>query len=225
MDTTLERRAEARRDEEARTLRAPRIRHGIAARALFAVMDLVYGRAASLVKFRVLEVIARVPYQAWENVAYVAITHTHRDPDAPSRIFGAVSEHRAQQDNEQWHLLILEELCARLGARESWLLHRAIPQVLAMVYYHLSWLLYVLHPAWSYALNRDFEDHAEREYMAFVAAHPELEREPFASRYEAEYGTYLSVADLLRQIALDEREHKLESEARIPSPRFGLERA
>ncbi len=41
-------------------------------------MELLYGKGRNLEKFRVLELVARVPYQAWENVAYVAVTHTAR---------------------------------------------------------------------------------------------------------------------------------------------------
>jgi DNA-directed RNA polymerase specialized sigma24 family protein len=37
------------------------------ARALFCGLDLFYGRRRTLEKFRVLELIARVPYQAWEQ--------------------------------------------------------------------------------------------------------------------------------------------------------------
>jgi hypothetical protein len=86
------------------------MRYGMLARLLFVSMDLLYGRAKTLAKFRVLEIIARMPYQAWENVAYIAITHAHADPDFARRVFEWVRESRSQQDNEQWHLLILEEL-------------------------------------------------------------------------------------------------------------------
>jgi ubiquinol oxidase len=51
------------------TLQGPRLRYDIASRLLFAFIDLVYGRAASLRKFRALEVLARVPYHAWERAA------------------------------------------------------------------------------------------------------------------------------------------------------------
>src|SRR5581483_4834669 len=57
------------RNEAERTRATPRRRYGPAARALFLVMDTIYGRPRSLSKFKVLEVVARVPYQAWENVA------------------------------------------------------------------------------------------------------------------------------------------------------------
>ena len=43
------------------SLRSPRRRYGVAARALFLLLDVVYGRPRTLSKFKVLEVIARVP--------------------------------------------------------------------------------------------------------------------------------------------------------------------
>ena len=207
--------------EQARTLGSPRRPYGLLARVLFLGMDLVYGRARTLRKFTVLEVIARVPYQAWEQVAYVAMTHTYRKPDFARRVFEFVKESRMQQDNEQWHLLILEEMIQKEGLPESFLLYRLAPQLVAFFYYHVSWLLYAVDPKLSYALNADFEDHAEHEYMEFVREHPELERRPFDSEFKADYDETLStVADLFRRIGLDERHHKDESLARIAAPRF-----
>src|SRR4051794_28606839 len=78
--------------EAARTLATPRRRYGLLARLLFFTMDLVYGRARTLSKFKVLELIARVPYQAWEQVGYVAATHSHRQPSFAGRIFEFVRE-------------------------------------------------------------------------------------------------------------------------------------
>lgn len=202
------------------TLSASRRKYGVAARALFFLLDTVYGKTRTLSKFKVLELVARVPYQSWEQVAYIAITHTQKRTDLARRIFDRVTESRAQQDNEQWHLLILEERVARQQVSEGWLKFSVIPQVLAFVYYQLSWLLYVLRPAWSYRLNADFEDHAEHEYAIFVAEHPEWEDEPFESTFAADYGTLTSVADLFRQISYDERVHKDESIARMAEPRF-----
>jgi ubiquinol oxidase len=207
---------------EGRTLSEPARPHGILARSLFSVMDFVYGRRGSLQKFVVLELVARVPYQAWENVAYVAISHTAKTPRFGRRIFEFAREARAQQDNEQWHLFILEELAARRRRGSSWLLHRALPQLLAFVYYHVSWLLYVVRPRLSYELNADFEDHAERSYMRYTREHPELETEPWHSAYAGDYGAYESVADVLRRIALDERTHRLECVAHFEDPRFSL---
>jgi ubiquinol oxidase len=206
--------------EQRRTLASPRRRYGFLARLLFLTMDLVYGRARTLSKFKVLEVIARVPYQSWEQVAYVAVTHLHRKPRFARRVFDFVREARAQQDNEQWHLLILEEAVQRQGIEEGLLRYRVVPQLIAFFYYHVSWLLYVLNPRLSYALNADFEDHAEHEYMLFVQENPALESQPFVSDFRQDYGAFRSMADLLRRIGLDEREHKNESLARMAEPRF-----
>ena len=196
------------------------MRYGLLARALFLSMDLFYGRTRSVSKFKVLEIIARVPYQAWEHVAYIAITHTHAYPDFARRVFERVKESRIQQDNEQWHLLILEELTDRKGVRESFVWYRLLPQVIAFVYYHIAWSLYVFHPRWSYLLNAHFEDHAEHEYMGYIAENPALESEPFESTFADDYGRFASLADLFRQIGYDERWHKLESLERVATARF-----
>ncbi len=206
--------------EQQRTLAAPRRRCGLPARLLFVTMDLCYGRRRTLSKFKVLEVVARVPYQAWEHVAYIAMTHTYGRPHFARRIFEFVVEARRLQDNEQWHLLILEEMVQSRRVGESFFWHRIIPQILAFAYYHVSWLLYVIKPALSYGLNADFEDHAEHEYMEFVRENPVLEREPFLSDFQQEYGSFPSCAVLFRRIALDERLHKEESLERIAHARF-----
>jgi demethoxyubiquinone hydroxylase (CLK1/Coq7/Cat5 family) len=190
------------------------------ARLLFTTMDLLYGRQRTLSKFKMLELIARVPYQSWEQVAYIAVTHVYRDPGFARRVHDRIAESRVQQDNEQWHLLILEELVARSGKRESQLRYFWVPQAIAFGYYQLSWLLYVIRPAWSYRLNADFEDHAEHEYMEFVAEHPGWETEPFESAFSGDYGRFDSLADLFRQIGHDERVHKQESLAQAAASRF-----
>lgn len=209
------------RNEQRRTLDAARLPAGPSARFLFRLMDLLYGRSATLEKFRVLEIIARVPYIAWEHVAYVAITHTHRRTGFARQIHDEVTSVREQQDNELFHLLIIEELLQRRDVQPRLIRHRVLPQIIAWSYYHLSWLLYVMRPGWSYALNAQFEDHAEHEYMQFVADHPELDHELWISEFAADYGYFASVGDLLRQIGLDERHHKLESLERIDRARFG----
>jgi ubiquinol oxidase len=202
------------------TLGAPRRRYSVAAKALFALLDVVYGRPRTLSKFKVLEVIARVPYQAWEHVAYVAVTHRYSRPTFARRIFERVAESRDQQDNEQWHLLILEDLVERSGKRENFVRYRLFPQLIAMTYYYLSWLLYVMQPAWSYRLNADFEDHAEHEYAEFVKENPEFDETAYAGPFTEEYGAYANLGDLFRQIGHDERVHKEESLARMAEPRF-----
>jgi len=202
------------------TLATARRSYGLAARVLFATLDACYGKPRTLSKFKVLELIARVPYQAWEQAAYIAITHVHERTGMARRIHDRIAESRAQQDNEQWHLLILDELIGRSATREGRLRFFWLPQLIALIYYQVSWLTFVVRPAWSYRLNADFEDHAEHEYAALVREHPEWESAPFESQFTADYGEYASLADVFRQIGHDERVHKQESEVRMTRPRF-----
>ena len=204
--------------EQQVTLASPPRRHSLSARLLFRTMDALYGRDRTLEKFRVLELVARVPYQAWENVAYVAVTHTARQPGFARRVFDRVRTARWEQDNEQWHLLIMEELTA--GERRGFLRSRVVPQLLAFAYYQLSWFLYVLRPKWSYRLNADFEDHAEHEYALLVQEHPEWEQGVYEGQFTEDFGDFDNLADLFRQIGYDERLHKLESEQYLGAPRF-----
>ena len=211
--------ADQLKTEQARTLASPRRRYGVAARVLFALLDVLYGRPRTLSKFKVLEVVARVPYQAWESVAYVAVTHRYSRPSFARRIFDRVHESRDQQDNEQWHLLILEDLTGGSG-RRSFVRSRVIPQLLAFAYYQLSWFMFAIRPAWSYRLNADFEDHAEHEYALLVSEHPGWEEAAYHGEFTIDFGAYDCLADLFRQIGYDERLHRLESEARMTAPRF-----
>jgi hypothetical protein len=205
--------------EQLASLASPHRRHSRSARLLFRVMDALYGEERSLEKFRVLELVARVPYQAWENVAYVVMTHTSREPTFARRVFQRVRVSRFEQDNEQWHLLILEDLTA--GRRPaSWWRARVVPQLLAFAYYQLSWFLFAVRPDWSYRLNADFEDHAEHEYAMLVEEHPDWETVRYEGQFTEEFGAYESLADLFRQIGYDERLHKEESELRMSTARF-----
>jgi ubiquinol oxidase len=208
------------RTAQAETLDAPRLRYSLLARALFKGMDLAYGRTRTIVKFTMLEFIARVPYQAWERMGYLTLARYRGRSALARRVFERIVESRADQDNEQWHLLILQDLVQRRGLRQSFLLHRLAPWLVAFFFYHVSWLLFLIRPDWSYRLNADFEDHAEHEYMLFVAEHPEFETTPFQSAFADDYGHFDSLADLFRQIGHDERVHKEESLVRRGASRF-----
>ncbi|MGH3771392.1 MAG: alternative oxidase [Pseudonocardiaceae bacterium] len=160
------------------------------------------------------------PVQAWEQIAFITITHVHTRTGMARRIHDRVATSRAQQDNEMFHLLIIEGLIARAGLPQPRIKFFWLPQAIAFVYYQLSWLLFAVRPSWSYRLNADFEDHAEHEYMTMATEHPEWESESFESEFDDDFGHFASLADVFRQIAHDERMHKLESEALMKEPRF-----
>jgi hypothetical protein len=62
---------EERRRWQSMTLASPRRRYGADARLLFRLEDLVFGPAGTLPRFRARELIARTPYQSWEQAAYL----------------------------------------------------------------------------------------------------------------------------------------------------------
>jgi hypothetical protein len=160
-----------------------------------------------------------VPYQTWENASYKRITRVHRRTGLALRVWDRLREFRAQQDNEQWHMLIMAELVERSGRKAGWLRFRFLPQVIAIGWWHFCWLLYAVKPAWSHRLNADFEDHAEHTYAEMVVENPAYETTPWDSALCGEYGSYASLADLLRQVSHDERCHKQESEQHLLEPR------
>jgi hypothetical protein len=201
------------RYEQHVTLAEPHERPGLVLRTMFGSIDLLYGRRGSLEKFLVLEHLAQVPYRSWERVAQRRVARTRGRSVLARRIQRRVAEARAQHDNEQWHMLVMEDLVARRGRRLRRWRHRIVPRLLALPWQAACWMLHLTRPAWGYRLNAAFEAHAERTYMAFVAEHPETEHQPFtgplADRWPDRTPT---VADVLRQIGHDERWHRLDSE-------------
>jgi hypothetical protein len=172
---------------------------------------LLYGRRPSLPKFLVLEHLAQVPYRSWERVAQRRIARTQGRSGLARRIQMRVAEARSQYDNEQWHMLVLEEMLARRGHRLHRLRYRVLPRLMAAPWQVTTWVLHLLKPAWSYSLNAAFESHAEREYMGYVAANAQLDDIPFGGELAKRWNQPVTVADVLRQIGYDERYHKIAS--------------
>ncbi|MBL6989753.1 MAG: hypothetical protein ISR65_08240 [Bacteriovoracaceae bacterium] len=196
------------KEEQEKTLKAERLKYSLISKLLFLVMDIIYKKDRTLLKFRVLELLARVPYQVWESGSYRKISFGFKDPDKMSDAIDSMYESRTQQDNEQWHLLILEELIAKKNLKQNFIMYTVFPQLSLIGYRITTIIIYMLFPRFSYRLNAYFEDHAEHEYMHFVQENPQFEDEPFVSDYSQYYGSFDNVADFLRQVGLDERHHK-----------------
>lgn len=198
--------------EQLRTLSAPEARPHLALRLMFASIDVLYGRRLSIAKFLVLEHLAQVPYRSWERVAQRHIARARGRSLLARRIQQRVAEARAQHDNEQWHMLVMEELVAREGRPLRRVRHRLLPRLMALPWQAATWVLHLMRPAASYRLNAAFEAHAERCYMRYVAEHPETERQMFGGPLADRWTGMVTVADVLRQIGHDERIHRLDSE-------------
>jgi len=199
--------------EQEQTLAVPVLHSNMILKVMYWTMDKIYGPEPSLPKVKVLEILARYPYWAWENGGYRGLTRAHattwepRDSDI-QRYKGYIHLGRVSQDNEENHMLILEDIIAQKGIELGWLKHYLLPRIMAIVYYYLSRIIFYFSPATSFYMNAAFESHAEHEYMKFAKAHPEWEDEPVDSKYfDTEYPRQRTLADLLRRIALDERDH------------------
>lgn len=202
--------------EQQKTLDSPVMAANPILRLMYTTMDILYGQNPSLAKFKVLELLARYPYWAWEHGGYVRITRLYSRPKFPKEEEIEISlRHigmgRRAQDNEQHHLMLIQHVMRQQGIEEGYIRRVLLPRLMAMGYLILTEALYRLKPEWSFAMNARFESHAEHEYMKLVEAHPEWEDEPVDRAWFKHYPQQASLADLFRRIGLDERDHMNES--------------
>jgi hypothetical protein len=202
--------------EQEKTVQTPKLRANIILRTMYVTMDLIYGAKPSLPKFKVIEILASYPYRAWENGSYNRLSRRYAkarftDPVPSQQDLRHIELGRASQDNEQWHLMLIEDIMRQKGIEQNWVMACLMPRCMMFGYLVLTRLMYRLKPDWSFAMNARFESHAEHEYMNLVQAHPEWEDEPVESQYFEYYPKQKTMADLFRRIGLDERDHMNES--------------
>ncbi len=193
------------------TLHTPPMRYGLFSRFMFWQMDVFYGKKRYVDKFKILELLARIPYHEWEYGAYRVMTDRFWELKTVRDMIELMEDARKQQDNEMYHLLIIEEYIRKKQIHNNYFKYNLIPRMVVRLYRVFCWLVYALSPRTSYKINVFFEDHAEHEYARFVAENPQLEREPFVSSFAKEYGNHKTMADVFRQISVDERKHKEDS--------------
>ena len=202
--------------EQKKTLQTPVMRANPILKMMYLAMDLVYGRGRSLMKFKSIEILARYPYEAWENSSYHRLTRKYARPsytrkESSDDLIRLIELGRKSQDNEQWHMVIIEDVMRQKGVKQGWFRTFFIPRFLAFGYLGLTRLMYGLNPKWSFSMNAKFESHAEHEYMKMVKEHPEWENEPVETEYFQYYPRQANMAELFRRVGLDERVHMEES--------------
>lgn len=193
-------------EQEATLARPPRP-YGFIARLLFWGMDVFYGKEMTLGKMRMLEVLARIPYQAWEIRQYHKLNRKFSDPAYVERSEDLIRWGREAQDSEFWHLEVINEKMKRDGVRPKWFKDRIAPPVAALKYNVFSRILAFLSLGAALKLNADLEDHAEHEYMKYVREHPELDEQPVEEEVVKEFGDFRTWGDVFRRLGLDERDH------------------
>jgi ubiquinol oxidase len=74
------------------TLDTPRLKYSLLATMMSKSVDLLYRKQGSLTKFVVLEIIAHVPYQAWERMGYWAVHRHAARSTLARRVFDRIVE-------------------------------------------------------------------------------------------------------------------------------------
>ncbi|MBN2416694.1 hypothetical protein JXO52_12680 [bacterium] len=195
------------RGEQEATLARPRYRYSPAARLFFFSMDAVTGKKVTLSKAKLIETLASIPYRSWEIRQYGRLTRWYKKRDLVERAKHIVEWGREAQDNEYWHLLVIDEKMKEDGIKDSWYLHWPVPQLMVGFYILLTRFTALVNIKRAFLFNAEFEDHAEHVYAAFVKDHPEWEEQPVTSAAVKGYGEFATWADVFRRIGLDERDH------------------
>lgn len=193
--------------EQQATITRPRYGYSAAARLFFLMMDIVTGRKTTLAKAKLIETLASIPYRSWEIRQYVRLTRIYRNEAAMRRSREIMEWGREAQDNEYWHLLVINEKMKEDGIRDPWYLFPLIPWFMVTGYVLITRVMAVFNIRRAFLFNAEFEDHAEHVYAAFIEEHPEWEDQRVDNRLVAEYCDLDTWADVFRRIGLDERDH------------------
>lgn len=171
-----------------------------------------YGKKPSYLKFRAVEVIARVPYHSWASVAHTLLTFVYMDEKRALKLCEDNNFARLSQENETMHVIVVSKL-ARTEARVNFLLHTFIPTLFAFFYFWIGYLMYLFNPKWSLQLNYLFENHAFEQYDQFLKENENaLKNKIVASDFLIWYGRDpQSQYDFFQSVRNDELIHRNKS--------------
>jgi ubiquinol oxidase len=177
---------------------------------LIACGNLIYGREPSYLKFRAIEVIARVPYHSWESAAYTLLTLFYTNEEKAVRLTEGARFSRLAQDNETMHVVVISAL---VGKRRQGMRYGVVPVLFAWFYFWASYVMYLMRPKWSYELNYLFENHAYHQYSRFIKREGEhLKVRPIDSEFLRRYGRNpRSQLEFFCQVRNDELIHRNQS--------------
>ena len=169
----------------------------------------VYGRSPSYLKFRAVEVIARVPYHSWASVAFTLLTLFYSDEKRALRLSRRARFARFASDNETMHVVVISAL-AHKEHHAGIIRHTLIPLFFAFFYFWMSYILYLLNPRWSLETNYLFEQHAFDQYSLFLTQNEAaLKSKSIESEFLAWYGRHpRSQYEFFRSVRNDELVHR-----------------
>jgi len=193
--------------EQTATLKRSRYPYSWTARLFFKSMDWLTGKQITLSKAKLIETLASIPYRAWEIRQYAKLTRKYKNQNLVNRARIIMEWGREAQDNEYWHLLVINEKMKEEGIKDAWYLFPLIPLLMTYIYFIISRSMALFNIQRAFLFNAEFEDHAEHVYAQFVHAHPEWEKQPVNNDIVNSYGNFNHWADVFRRIGLDERDH------------------
>lgn len=194
--------------EQQDSLARPRYKYSMVARFFFLAMDIATGRKVTLAKAKLLEILACVPYRGWETLQYARMTRHYKNIELVQEARSIIAWGREAQDNEYWHLLVINEKMRADGLNDPWYLFPPITFFMGWSYVLLARVLAFFSTHRAVLFNAEFEDHAEHVYAQFVQEHPEWEKQPVRNELVAKYTAVDTWADVFRRIGLDERDHR-----------------
>jgi len=194
--------------EHAASKERPRYKYSIAARIFFWTMNVLTGKKITLAKAKLIETLASIPYRSWEIRQYARMTRGYRKDGLVKQARSIMEWGREAQDNEYWHLLVINEKMKEDGVKDSWYLFPIIPWLMVLNYVILTRIVALISIRRAFLFNAEFEDHAEHVYAQFVDEHPEWADQPVENDKVKEYGADLETwADVFMRVGLDERDH------------------
>ena len=193
--------------EQQNTLNTPRYKYSISARIFFWLMDITAGSKNTLPKAKLLEILASIPYRAWEFRNYMKQTRQYKKLRKVKKYHEIIEWSREAQDNEYTHLLVIDQKMAEDGLKDKWYLTPFIAFFVVLFYIIFAKLVVWFNPKRAFMFNAEFENHAEGVYANMVRENPEWENQNITNDFVKSYADVETWADVFRRISLDERDH------------------
>ncbi len=193
--------------EQQNTLNTPRYKYSAAAKFFFFSMDLLTGKKDNLPKAKLLEILASIPYRAWEIRHYLKQTRRYKELMKVKDYQGVIDWSREAQDNEYMHLLVIHQKMIEDGMKDKWYLSAFMRFFIVWSYILIARTMACFSQKRAYVFNAEFENHAELVYAGMVRDNPHWENEKVTNDLVKQYADVETWADVFRRIGLDERDH------------------
>jgi ubiquinol oxidase len=171
--------------------------------------NLFYGKKPSILKFRSVEIIARVPYYSWVSASFTLMTLFFTNENKALHYSHVAKFSHFAEENETMHVVVISHL-ASLEKRAGFIRFSLIPMIFSFFYFWWSYVLYLINPRYSYELNFMFENHAFEQYDLFLKQNEhDLKNKKVESKFLEWYGRYPRTQyEFFQQVRNDEIIHR-----------------